>query len=562
MNVLIVGKSDINEALEQRLCSEGFSADIVSDCSAVVRLKGRPGAYELIASKKKYTGAGVIVTEQAYTGDSELFEAQALNLLAAGTVEKLLAVQGRKKAAILLDYLEETPEWLTALAYEASIRLANAKKDVLFLSMFSKAASTGMEKLYLKARQAGVTFVKYERASAEFKGDSGVFIVKVNDGVIDTVVETPYLITTGIRDDSALAYLSGKFRVSDKKEIAGEFKYFLNPALTTRKGVYYIHNNLDAAVPYIVNELKEIAADMEHSGAQTLAMTGDKEPKGDGSEPKGDGSYGSVNEPYEPSPFGFIKGFVASAPRYPLRGTVPVVDSGKCAFCYSCYRACPHAALEPDIEAGAMVCVENACQACGVCVAICPGEAIVLDCVESAAQTLAMTGDMEPKGDGSYGSVNEPYEPSPFGSASEAKQSREHKHGQDGKTEGGAVCKVFCCENSAGPAFQEIAKDLGTDAGKLCLTEIPCGGRLGFEQITEALATYEKVLVAVCIDGACRHMNGGKRACKQVLRTAAELEKAGLDGTRVRCLEISHAMPKVLLENVKSFLDDKQPEKK
>jgi len=187
------------------------------------------------------------------------------------------------------------------------------------------------------------------------------------------------------------------------------------------------------------------------------------------------------------------------------------IDAGKCAFCYSCYRVCPHAALEPDASVGAMACIENACMACGICAAICPGEAIVL--------------------------TGEHSEPSP-------------SYLPDS-------CMVFCCENSAEPAFAEIGRELGKNADKLCLSKIPCGGRLGGEAISGALASYGKVLVAVCIDEACRHMNGGKRACKQVERIVLKLQKSGMDEKRLKFVQVSHAMPKVLMENVKAFLDDK-----
>jgi len=459
MNVLIVGKSDINALLEEQLRSEGFSADTFSEYEDVSRIQGTPGDYVLTAAGKKYQGGGVIVTERPYTEKSDLFDSKALNLLVPGIVEKIKQVKGPGKVAILLDHIEETPESLTVRALEAAILLANAKKEVVFMSMFVKAASAGMEKLFLKARQAGVTFIKYELLNPVFDEDKGLFAIEVSDGVFDTVVETPYLITACARDDSALAFLSKKFRLADKKEIVSEFKYFLNPALTTRRGIFYISNQLDDAFPYIINELRQIEK----------------------------GVYG---------------------------GPHAEVEAGKCAFCYSCYRACPHAALEPDIEAGAMICSENACMGCGVCAAICPGEAI----------------KMVPESSGlSFGSI---------------------------KAVKGAVLKVYCCENSAGPAFDEIMAELGEDAKKLSISEIPCGGRLDREIISAALASYDKVLVAVCIDDACRHMNGGKRACKQAERAAIELEKTGLAGKKVKCVKVSHAMPKVLLENVRAFLEE------
>ena len=461
MNVLIVGSNGINELFKRKLRDEGFTSQIVTDYGDIDRIKGTPGAYTLTTvSGKTYEAGGIVVTERPYTEKAGLFDRKALNLLACGTIEKIKAAKGPVKAAFLLDYTEETPEALTVRALEAAIQLANAKKDVYFMSMFVKAASAGMEKLYLKARQSGVTFIKYERVDPVFDEDSGAFRIEVSDGVIDTVIEAPYLITVGERDDSALAFLSKKFRLADKKEIVSEFRFFLHPALTTRRGFFYIPDNLDDAMPLIISELKQIAF--------------------------GDESARICAE----------------------------IDPGKCAFCYSCYRACPHAALEPDIEAGAMVCVESACMACGICAAICPGEAIKI-----AAEAPGLTSETADKGLAD-------------------------------------MCKVFCCENSAAPAFEEILGELRDDAKRLSLSEITCGGRLDREAITAALASYDKVLVCVCIDDACRHMNGGKRACKQAERVVADLAKAGLDDKKVKCVKASHAMPKVLLENVKAFLEE------
>ena len=559
MNVLIVGNSDINEPLGRRLRDEGFSFEAVPDSAGVVRMKGRPGAFELNASGKKYRGGGVIVTEQPYTDGSELFDAHALNLLLPGIAEKLKTEKGRKKIVFLLDYCEETPEWLTVRAYEAAILLAAAKKDVVFLSMFAKAASAGMEKLYLKARQAGVTFIKYERASAEY--DAGVFTVSVNDGVFDTVIEAPYLLTAGTRNDSVLAFLGDKFRVSDKKEIVSEFKYFLNPALTTRKGVYLIHNNLDAALPYITAELRQIEADgsgyeaTANGGGEAAGGTGSVHATANSGNPAaGKSTVHAVDNGGSNPAAGANAVHAVDNSGYPAAGASAVhavIDAGKCAFCYSCYRACPHAALEPDLEAGAMACIENACMACGVCAAICPGEAIVMS-EETWFSTIAGGAGQAAKGTGMDCFGAEPLamtksEPLAMtASGSRAKQAKQKRKAD--------MCKVFCCENSAAPAFAEIMEKLGGDAGRLDLQELPCGGRLGHELITDALSSYDKVLVAVCIDGACRHMNGGKRACNQTERVNAELEKAGLEGSRVEYVQVSHAMPGVLLENVRAFL--------
>ena len=105
-------------------------------------------------------------------------------------------------------------------------------------------------------------------------------------------------------------------------------------------------------------------------------------------------------------------------------------------------------------------------------------------------------------------------------------------------------------------SIDEIIKALGEDGAKLSVSELPCGGRLGQEAITSALSTFGKVLVAVCVDGACRHIDGGERACKQVERTAAALARAELRGKKVKCVKVSHAMPEILKENIESFLNE------
>ncbi|MCL1895916.1 MAG: hydrogenase iron-sulfur subunit [Clostridiales bacterium] len=469
MNVLIVGNNGINEPLGQRLQDEGFAAYTIADPSEIIRVRRKGEEYAVCTAEKEYSAASVIITEKPVIKDAEFFGARALNLADAGLATGLMAVKGPIKIVFLLDFPGETPEYMTAMALESATALAKAKKEVFFLSMFVKAASDGMEQMYLEARRAGVTFIKYEDVYLDFDEDKGWYAVKASDGVFDTLIETPYLVATGDLDLSSLDILRGKFRLAKAGAgggIAGEFKYFLSTAQTSRKDVFYYHPGLDGGdalggldkwLPGIICEIRQNAK--------------------------------------------------------PLEGSVHAsVDAQKCAFCYTCYRVCTHAALEPDPDAGAMACVESACMGCGACAAVCPGEAISM---EGGEEDLVF----------------------------------------DNVTPGEeAGCMVFCCENSAAPIMDEILKGLGDAAEKVSFASMPCGGRLGQEVIAAALATYGKVLVAVCMDDACRHMDGDKRACRQAERTVALLEKAGLEGKKIKCVKVSHAMPKAFEEDVKAFL--------
>ena len=52
--------------------------------------------------------------------------------------------------------------------------------------------------------------------------------------------------------------------------------------------------------------------------------------------------------------------------------------------------------------------------------------------------------------------------------------------------------------------------------------------------MTKALKDYERVMVAVCCDDACKHRDGNKRVIRQVERLKERLEKLGHDSHRLR----------------------------
>jgi heterodisulfide reductase subunit A len=64
------------------------------------------------------------------------------------------------------------------------------------------------------------------------------------------------------------------------------------------------------------------------------------------------------------------------AGRVTAKDKIAVVDQELCKFCLTCYRTCPHQAIEMDHTAEAVVVVPVACEGCGVCVGECPAKAI------------------------------------------------------------------------------------------------------------------------------------------------------------------------------------------
>ena len=469
MNILIIGNGKINEALKQEITRQGVNVSILPSLDDFVQLKDVTGSFCAVSGKENLTVDGVIITEAPYFEEVAFGEGKALGLMQANLLEELLAAEPEQTIVFLLDYLSETPEYLVAKALRDALCLARQDRKVVFLSRFVKTSSNGMEQTYREARQAGVTFVKYEQVSCAFQ--NGVFSIQAFDGVLTSNFTTSALVAVG-KEAQTKEQIIKKFRLAKNNQgyVNGN-KFFLSPMLTSRKGVYYFHPDLTErtgiesvrkVLPFIMAEFRELA----------------REPK----------DYAKV-------------------------------DAKKCAFCYSCYRVCPHAALEPDLgpdtENNAMKCVESACMACGACAAICPGQAITLTNEEQAPEIAS--------------------KPAP------AVNDR---------------CKVFCCENSAYWAMLSLAEDLDKAAVKLDVEKIPCGGRIGQDDITSALVGYDKVLMAVCMDDACKHMVGGKRACQNAEKLAATVEQMQLPGKKVVCVKASCAMKKVLAEEVRAFVQN------
>jgi Pyruvate/2-oxoacid:ferredoxin oxidoreductase delta subunit/coenzyme F420-reducing hydrogenase delta subunit len=377
-----------------------------------------------------------------------LFDREALS--------KVKPHKGQTPVAVLLDYIDESPPASTARALKESIAFASRKVDVIFMFRFMRTAADECEGLYSEARNMGVTFIKYERLEISF---DEVYTIEVSDGINDVCFSTGYLVT-----DSGYG-VSGKFETLVKKlrlmqdgaGLINEDRYYLGSTLTGRKGVFFLSRDIceggwDEAVDYAVSAVRTTAS-------------------------------------------GII----------PPRHSYAEVDGEKCVFCYTCYRTCPHGAMEPDGENRVMKNKNAGCDGCGICASICPGNAVTMTDDDFIARARANHPDR---------------------------------------------IKVFSCENSAGLALRGVLAGFGNNAEKIEYEEMACGGRVGFEQMSSALLIYRKVVVAVCMDGACKHFEGNKRACQHGVRLSEMLEKAGLDPGRVILIKTSHALENVFRDEI------------
>lgn len=348
---------------------------------------------------------------------------------------------------VVLDGGEESPPSLTAAALRRGLEATRRKHGAAILAREWRTADRGVEALYAEARRAGVVTARYDSVNV----DKGVVRFASPDG--EGSIHSSWILSAAVAAAPGLEGFCRKLglRMPGGADTLG--RYWLHPTATSRKGVY----RLDATM-FPGNSLDAAA-----KGLLSAAVTRAEKPA--------------------------------------------KVDPAKCAFCYTCYRACPHAALGPDAAAAAMLVDPAACDACGICAAICPAKAI------------------EFQGEVSVKPISDS---AAKGAATDAAKGR---------------LQIIACENSAYHAAQSLLAE-GSPALEgvaVDLKPVPCCGSVGGAAVAEALRDHDAVLVASCVRDACRHFDGNLRCGAAVGRLAADLERLG-SGGRVGFCEASAAM--------------------
>jgi quinone-modifying oxidoreductase, subunit QmoB len=442
MKVAIIGKSRFSGILTEQLLKEGLTPVFLENTDEIKSINGEVGEY-LIKTQQETIEAGyVIVTEEPSAFDN--YEAVQDN---GGPV------------VLLLDDPEESPAYMTETALTKAIQLARKQKKVLYLSKFMRTSGNGIENLYKEARNLGVVFVKYNEVNIHKDNDTGMFRIRVTDDYDELGIYSYVIMKAG---ETAISPNIGriakllKLKLEEGRYPSGN-SYFQSPSITSRKGIYFLQ---PAAAANLDEELlQQIRFTVSAIRAGTCEQT----------------EYAEV-------------------------------DPGKCAFCYTCYRACPHGAMSPDYENSAMKNLNKACQGCGICVSICPAGAVRIKGRKPGTETVPNT------------------------------------------------LKVYSCENSGNIALGKIADEVAGIFDKISFSTVSCGGEITAEKIVDGLKYYEKVLYVACMDDACRHHDGNKRARLQIARAKEMLKSAGLDENRIVYMQVSHAMPYVLRDSIMEVL--------
>jgi Pyruvate/2-oxoacid:ferredoxin oxidoreductase delta subunit len=333
--------------------SPGYLSDLLYNAAILDRLREEvqkndnitfipsPGFNQIVAVEQ-----GFIVTENQHLEYGTIVFApervEQLNgeagLNLTQFYSKLLAEERiRGVIVFLLDYQEEMTSEVFKDVLHAALHLRNTPStEVWVLSKQVQVALQGQEELYDQCREAGVNFVKY-RDDLEVKNSDGGFELKGFDtqvGIEFTISQPDTLIIPqkATLSSSALIFVQSlKIQILNEKYTQPDSLWRL-PNETNRPGIFAVGS---------------ARGNLDRQGIHEDVASG----------------VLSVRKRLNPNGIH-------------IEEHIPIVDEEKCAYCLTCVRVCPFGAMGKDVEARVAKVILSACQACGICVAECPAEAI------------------------------------------------------------------------------------------------------------------------------------------------------------------------------------------
>jgi quinone-modifying oxidoreductase, subunit QmoB len=324
--------------------------------------------------------------------------------------------------------------------------------------------------LYDDARAAGVNVIRYD-ATPRFSQVNGSLRVTVSDtvlpeGALEFAVDR-LVVPALVRPSDSHARLAALLRQPlDVQGYLQPGNVRHRPVGSARRGVYFIGGCHDQCDP-------------EEAGLEARAVLAD---------------------------------LMAVLPEGPIR--VPAekvaVDTDKCAACLTCYRACPHGAIQPNESQHCMDVLDPACWQCGICAAVCPSRALEHGSLrfDAVHETLRVA-------------------------------AREML--------GRRPVIAFACRQSAVPAADAAGRAglaLPTD---VLLIDVPCAGLVDERIVLDALEQGARgVVVLGCHHDNCRSLWGSDLCRKRTNKVRGALGAIGVDGERVRFHTVAANEPRRL----------------
>lgn len=340
------------------------------------------------------------------------------------------AVQSDDDLIFIQDYEDLSPAIMSSQGLNKAL-LFNEKhpENEVYYCYRSLRFIEDNDRLFEKARRQGIIFLKFEPENFEINIDNNEIIYKRED--ISLKLQGKIMMAPVIESDEILSRIA---RILNLEMGTDGFlqpeNIYLQPTASGKRGIYVLGGARGITAISRFNEESEITLNHIKSLIKDIKPVTEKERE---------------------------------------------IDDQKCILCYTCYRVCPHGALEPDQELDAMQINELACEGCDACISHCPASAI---------------------------------------SIVEEKDEKES-----------SGLKVYLCENSAEIALNNLDQEQFKD---IKFNTIPCSSSLEKQDLYRELKDKDdKLLILGCFQESCKHINGdqrGERIINQVKNTLSELE--------------------------------------
>ena len=313
--------------------------------TTLTSISGEPGDFALTAASNgdsKTLRAGAIVLAPGSNRASNTQKAAggaATNIIdIPGLLAMIRAGKVPPRIAILMDMIHEQDRSVSAQVFSAAemaVRLYGAHVTVFCAHV--RVAACGLERLYRRARNAGVVVIKSDTKPVIFVESRGVTIVS-EDPIIPVALSYTFDIavagdqrTTG--ENHRLAQMAAGLKQGPDDALQYD-NVWLAPVSTNRPGVFVIGGARGNS------EYREALMDGMAVAGEIHILLGEGQME--------------------------------------VRGDAALVDSDRCVLCLTCLRDCPHGAIRIDTEKGAASISPVSCQRCGICAAECPADAITL----------------------------------------------------------------------------------------------------------------------------------------------------------------------------------------